>query len=134
MYHRSVLLGESIEALAIRPAGIYVDATYGGGGHSKEILNKLHEGRLLVFDQDAAAMGNKLEDTRLTMIHNNFRYLKNFLRLFNVIPVDGILADLGVSSFQIDEPGRGFSTRFNGSLDMRMDLRKKITAGEVIAS
>ncbi|MFH1161248.1 MAG: 16S rRNA (cytosine(1402)-N(4))-methyltransferase RsmH [bacterium] len=132
MYHRSVLLSESMEALAIQPGGIYVDATFGGGGHSREILKKLREGKLFAFDQDAEAMGNRIEDPRLTMIHNNFRYLKNFLRLYNVIPVDGILADLGISSHQIDEAGRGFSTRLDGALDMRMDQRKKGTAKEVL--
>jgi len=134
MFHKSVMLEESMEALAIRPDGIYVDATFGGGGHSRGILKRLNEGRLFAFDQDSDAMKNEIADPRITMIHNNFRYLKNFLRLFNRIPVDGILADLGVSSHQIDESGRGFSTRLDGILDMRMDQRKKGTAKEIVNS
>ena len=132
MYHRSVMLSESMEALAIRPDGVYVDATYGGGGHSRELLKKLKQGRLFAFDQDADAIENQLDDPHLTMIHNNFRYIKNFLRLYNAIPVDGILADLGISSHHIDEATRGFSTRNDGMLDMRMDQRQKITAKQVV--
>jgi len=132
MYHRSVLLSESIEALAIRPGGIYVDATYGGGGHAKAILAELKEGRLVAFDQDEEALQNKSDDPRLVLIHSNFRFLRNFLKLYKLFPVDGILADLGISSHQIDQGERGFSTRFDGVLDMRMDRKKKLTAREII--
>ncbi len=118
--------------MAIRPDGVYVDATYGGGGHAQAILGKLKEGKLLAFDQDEEALKNKIADPRLIMIHSNFRYLRNFLKLYKLYPVDGILADLGLSSHQIDEGERGFSTRFNGVLDMRMDRNKKITAREII--
>jgi 16S rRNA (cytosine1402-N4)-methyltransferase len=114
------------------PDGIYVDATYGGGGHSKEILNRLRGGKLFAFDQDEDALLNKIEDDRLILIHNNFRYLRNFLKLYKTVPVDGILADLGISSHQIDHPGRGFSTRFEGELDMRMNRDKKISAKEIV--
>ena len=132
MFHKSVLLKESIEALAIRPDGTYVDATYGGGGHSKEILKYLKGGKLFVFDQDVTALKNTIEDTQITMINSNFRYIRNFLKLYKAAPVDGILADLGVSSHQIDDPERGFSTRFEGGLDMRMDQKKSLTAKEII--
>jgi len=132
MFHNSVLLEESIKALAIRPNGIYVDATYGGGGHSKAILKELQGGKLFAFDQDEDALANKSEDEHLTLIHSNFRYLRNFLKLYKSVPVDGILADLGVSSYQIDNPERGFSTRFEGVLDMRMDRDKKVSAREVV--
>jgi 16S rRNA (cytosine1402-N4)-methyltransferase len=132
MFHNSVLLQESIEALAIRPDGIYVDATYGGGGHSAEILKHLKGGKLFSFDQDASALKNTIPDQHITMINSNFRYIRNFLKLYKVVPVDGILADLGVSSHQIDDPGRGFSTRFEGELDMRMDQKKTLTAKEII--
>jgi len=132
MYHRSVMLGESMEALAIHPDGIYVDATFGGGGHSREILKRLKQGKLFAFDQDSDAMENQIDDPHLTMIHNNFRHIKNFLRLYNAIPADGILADLGISSHQIDDGDRGFSTRNDGILDMRMDKRQKITAKQIV--
>jgi 16S rRNA (cytosine1402-N4)-methyltransferase len=132
MFHKSVLLKESIEALAIRPDGTYVDATYGGGGHSKEILKHLKGGKLFAFDQDTTALQNKISDQQITMINSNFRYIRNFLKLYKAVPVDGILADLGVSSHQIDEPIRGFSTRFDGELDMRMDQKKSLTAREII--
>jgi len=132
MYHRSVLLSESIEGLAIRPDGIYVDATFGGGGHAGEILKRLTTGKLYAFDQDEEAIRNSPGDPRLVLINNNFRYLKNFLRLHKAIPVDGILADLGISSHQIDEASRGFSTRYEAALDMRMDTRKDITAGTIV--
>jgi 16S rRNA (cytosine1402-N4)-methyltransferase len=132
MFHNSVLLEESIRALAIRPEGLYVDATYGGGGHSNAILKELHGGRLFAFDQDEDALANKPEDEHLTLIHNNFRHLRNFLKLYKAVPVDGILADLGVSSHQIDNPERGFSTRFEGVLDMRMNRDKKSSAREVV--
>lgn len=132
MYHKSVLLAESMEALAIRSEGIYVDATFGGGGHSGEILQRLTSGKLFAFDQDAEALQNTIDDPRLIMIHSNFRHIRNFLRLYNAIPVDGILADLGISSHQIDQGERGFSTRFEGALDMRMDRRQKLHAGVVV--
>lgn len=132
MYHRSVLLSESMEALAIQPGGIYVDATFGGGGHSRGILKQLTTGQLFAFDQDAEAIKNRIDDPHLTMIHSNFRHIRNFLRLYNVIPVDGILADLGISSNQIDQGERGFSTRFEGPLDMRMDKRQKLHARQVV--
>jgi 16S rRNA (cytosine1402-N4)-methyltransferase len=132
VFHRSVLLKESIEALLLQPGGIYVDATYGGGGHAKEILEKLEDGKLFAFDQDEDAMKNKIEDSRLTLIHQNFKYLKNFLKLYKAVPVDGILADLGISSHQIDVPERGFSTRYDGILDMRMDTKHKLMAKDVL--
>ena len=132
MFHQSVLLKESIEGLAIHPDGTYVDATYGGGGHSAEILNKLQSGRLFAFDQDQEALNNTIPDPRITMIKSNFRYIRNFLKLYKAVPVDGILADLGVSSHQIDDPGRGFSTRYDGDLDMRMDRTKALSAKQII--
>lgn len=132
MYHRSVLLSESMEALTIHPDGIYVDATYGGGGHSAEILKRLSTGRLFAFDQDEEAIENRIDDPRLTMIHSNFRHIRNFLRLYNAIPVNGILADLGIASHQIDSGERGFSTRFEGELDMRMDKRQNLHAKKVV--
>jgi len=132
MYHKSVLLSESIAALAIRPGGIYVDATYGGGGHAKAILDQLTEGRIIAFDQDEEAIKNRIEDSRLVMVNSNFRFLRNFLKLHHASPVDGILADLGISSHQIDQADRGFSTRFDGVLDMRMDQKKKLTARDIV--
>lgn len=132
MYHRSVLLTESVDGLAIRPDGIYVDATFGGGSHAGEILRRLTSGKLYAFDQDEEAMANKPDDPRLILVNNNFRHIRNFLKLYRAIPVDGILADLGISSHQIDTAGRGFSTRFDGELDMRMDRRKTRSAQEVV--
>ena len=132
MYHRSVLLTESIEGLAIRPGGIYVDATFGGGGHSEAILSRLEDGKLFAFDQDADALANKPDDPRITLVNNNFRYIRNFLKLYKAVPVDGILADLGISSHQIDQAERGFSTRFEAGLDMRMDRRKGLSAKEIV--
>lgn len=132
MYHKSVLLNETIEALALRPGGIYVDATFGGGGHSRAILKTLSGGKLVAFDQDEEAIKNKPDDARLIMINNNFRYLRNLLKLYNLYPVDGILADLGISSHQIDQPERGFSIRLDGILDMRMDRRKTHSAKEIV--
>jgi 16S rRNA (cytosine1402-N4)-methyltransferase len=132
MFHKTVLLDESIKALMIRPEGIYVDATYGGGGHSKAILKELKHGKLFAFDQDEDALKNKIDDDRLILIHNNFRYLRNLLKLYKSVPVDGILADLGISSYQIDHPERGFSTRLEGELDMRMNRDKKISAKEIV--
>jgi len=132
-YHTPVMLQECIDALAIRPDGTYVDVTFGGGGHSREIIKHLGKnGRLLAFDQDADAQQNMIADDRFTFIDQNFRYLKNFCRLHNAIPVDGILADLGVSSFQFDRAERGFSIRFDAELDMRMNRASELTAKQVI--
>lgn len=127
------MLAECIGALSIKPDGVYVDVTFGGGGHSREILNHLNEkGRLLAFDQDVDAQKNIPNDDRLTFIDQNFRFLKNNCRLHGAIPVDGVLADLGVSSHQFDRPERGFSTRFDGGLDMRMDQSSSQTARDVV--
>ena len=134
MYHNPVLLNECVEGMAIRPKGIFVDVTFGGGGHSREILRVMKEGKLFAFDQDADALENKIEDDRFVLINSNFRYLKNFLQLHNAVPVDGILADLGVSSHQFDAAERGFSTRFDGELDMRMDQRHEKTAKSILNS
>ena len=132
-YHTSVLLHESIEGLNIQPAGVYVDATFGGGGHSKEILKQLNqEGKLLGFDQDEDVQRNSIKDDRFTIVQANFRDLKRFLRLHNALPVDGILADLGVSSWQFDTAERGFSYRFDGPLDMRMNKQGDKTAADVL--
>ena len=132
-YHQPVMLQECIEALNIKPDGIYVDVTFGGGGHSREILKHLGpQGRLLAFDQDADAQKNLPKDDRLTFIDQNFRYLKNNCRLQGAISADGILADLGVSSHQFDQPERGFSIRFDADLDMRMDQAGAITARDVV--
>jgi 16S rRNA (cytosine1402-N4)-methyltransferase len=133
MYHQPALLHECIEGLGINPSGIYADLTFGGGGHSREILAKLNaDGRLLAFDQDEDALSNAIDDARFTLVNENFRYLKNFLRLHKAFPVDGILADLGISSHQIDTPERGFATRFEGPLDMRMARSQGITASEMV--
>ncbi len=133
VYHIPVLLNETLEALAIQPAGVYVDCTFGGGGHARAILSQLGpDGRLLVFDQDEDAKRNLPEDERVTFVPQNFRHLQRFLRLHQVLAVDGILADLGVSSHQFDEAARGFSTRFDAALDMRMDQRQPLTAFEVV--
>ncbi|RKD13232.1 16S rRNA (cytosine(1402)-N(4))-methyltransferase [Pelobium manganitolerans] len=132
-YHVPVMLEECIEALAIKPNGVYVDVTFGGGGHSKAILKQLgSDGVLVAFDQDADAQLNIPQDERLVFIDQNFRFLKNNLRAQGLLPVDGILADLGVSSHQFDVPERGFSTRFDGDLDMRMDQSAPLTAAEVV--
>jgi 16S rRNA (cytosine1402-N4)-methyltransferase len=132
-YHTPVMLKECIDGLHIRPDGTYVDVTFGGGGHSREILKRLgNNGRLLAFDQDADAQQNLIEDDRFEFIDQNFRYLKNFCRLHNAMPVDGILADLGVSSYQFDQAERGFSIRFDADLDMRMNQSGSLTAKEVI--
>lgn len=132
MYHQPVLLTESIEGLNIKENGIYIDATYGGGGHSKEILKKFEKGSLIAFDHDQDALINKIEDERLILINQNFRYMRNFLKLYKALPVDGILADLGISSYQIDKAERGFSVRFEGDLDLRMNRRKSLTAQQVV--
>ena len=136
-YHTSVMLHECIDGLRIDPAGTYVDVTFGGGGHSKAILDKLGpEGRLFSFDQDPDAweQAEKIDDERLTLITANFRYLEKYLRLHRVKQVDGILADFGVSSFQLDAPERGFSIRFDGPLDMRMGPSASMTAAELLNS
>ncbi len=132
MYHDPVMLEASIDGLSVVPGGTYVDATFGGGGHAAEILKRLGHGKLLAFDQDDEARSNLPGDPRLLFADHNFRYLKNFLRYYDLLPVDGILADLGVSSHQFDEGHRGFSTRFDGPLDMRMNRHSSLTAGEVI--
>jgi 16S rRNA (cytosine1402-N4)-methyltransferase len=136
-YHTSVMLHECIDGLHINPSGTYVDVTFGGGGHSKAILAKLGpEGRLFSFDQDPDAweQAEKIDDERLTLITANFRYLEKYLRLHRVKQVDGILADFGVSSFQLDAPERGFSIRFDGPLDMRMGPSASMTAAELLNS
>lgn len=133
VYHTPVLLHEAIDMLHINPDGIYVDATFGGGGHSKAILEKLSDkGKLIAFDQDADAKHNIPDDKRILFIHQNFRYMHRYLRLHGIKEVDGVLADLGVSSHQFDEGSRGFSIRFEGPLDMRMDQRNEKTAALVI--
>ena len=132
-YHRPVMLNECIEGLNVRPEGTYVDVTFGGGGHSRAILSHLGDsGRLLAFDQDADAIENAIDDPRFSLIHENFRHLKSFLRLNGVRNVDGVLADLGVSSHQFDVAERGFSTRFDGELDLRMDRRQELTARQLV--
>jgi 16S rRNA (cytosine1402-N4)-methyltransferase len=132
MYHDPVLLNESIEGLNIKEGGIYVDTTYGGGGHSNEILKRLGKGSLIAFDQDKDALANKPDDNRLVLINQNFRYMRNFLKLYKAVPVDGILADLGVSSHQFDEAERGFSIRFDAELDLRMNRNKGFTAKDIV--
>ncbi|MDB5284446.1 MAG: Ribosomal small subunit methyltransferase [Bacteroidota bacterium] len=132
-FHKPVLLHECINGLAIKTDGVYVDATFGGGGHSAAILQQLgKEGRLIAFDQDEDAIKNAPDDERLTMVHSNFKELKRFLRLHDAMPVDGILADLGVSSWQFDTAERGFSFRFDGPLDMRMNRFAEKTAADVL--
>ena len=132
-YHNPVLLKETVDGLNIKPDGVYVDVTFGGGGHSKEILKRLGpNGKLFGFDQDEDAFANALSDTRFVLIPENFRYIKRFLRFHNVKSVDGILADLGVSSHQFDVPERGFSTRFDAELDMRMSKKNDLNAHKVI--
>jgi len=133
MYHSSVLLKESVDGLTIKPNGVYVDVTFGGGGHSKEILKRLGEdGRLFAFDQDEDAQRNTIDDDRFTLIPQNFRFIKRYLRFYGVKKVDGVLADLGVSSHQFDEAERGFSTRFDAELDMRMDQSGGVSAFDVV--
>ncbi len=132
-YHNPVLLQESVNGLDIKPEGIYVDVTFGGGGHSKEILKRLGpNGKLFAFDQDEDALANALADERFVLINQNFRHIKKFLRLYGVKSVDGILADLGVSSHQFDVAERGFSTRFNADLDMRMSKKNEINAYRIV--
>lgn len=133
VYHTPALLSECIEGLSIKPGGVYVDCTFGGGGHSKAILDCLGpDGRLFGFDQDADAIVNSLDDPRFTFIHGNFRYLSNFMDYFGITKVDGILADLGVSFHHFDEADRGFSFRFEGELDMRMNQKSARSASTVI--
>ena len=133
MYHNPVLLKQSVDDLVTNPDGIYVDCTFGGGGHSREILSRLSEnGRLYAFDQDLDALENKLDDAKFTLINQNFRFLENSLLMYGVSQVDGILADLGVSSHQFDEAERGFSTRSNAPLDMRMNVMQSLDAKRVI--
>ncbi len=132
-YHVPALLKESVDGLNIKPDGTYVDVTFGGGGHSKEILKRLGpKGHLYAFDQDEDAVANKIDDPRFTLIEGNFANLKNYLRLEGVKEIDGLLADLGISSHQINEPQRGFSTRFDEKLDMRMNQSAKISAFDVV--
>lgn len=133
-YHKPVMLTECIEALCIKPEGIYVDVTFGGGGHSMVILENVREGRLIAFDQDedAKRQADNIQSRSFTFCQANFRYMKQYLKLNGVTQVDGILADLGISSHQIDSPERGFSTRFEGPLDMRMDQKGSITAAKIL--
>ncbi|HLU51859.1 MAG TPA: 16S rRNA (cytosine(1402)-N(4))-methyltransferase RsmH [Flavobacteriaceae bacterium] len=132
-YHEPVLLEMSVNGLNIKPDGVYVDVTFGGGGHSRKILELLNEnGRLIAFDQDADALKNTIDDHRFTLINENFRYIKRFLRLHGITKVDGILGDFGVSSHQFDVPERGFSTRFENVLDMRMNQKSSLSALQVV--
>ena len=132
-YHNPVLLHPTVDGLNIKPDGVYVDVTFGGGGHSKEILKRLGpNGKLFAFDQDEDALANTLPDERFTLINENFRFIKRFLRFHGVKSVDGILADLGVSSHQFDVPERGFSTRFDAGLDMRMSQKNDLNAYRVV--
>lgn len=133
-YHIPVMLAQCTEGLAINPNGIYVDVTFGGGGHSREILKSLDKGHLYGFDQDEDALANAPKDERFTFVQANFRDIKRYLRLYGVKQVDGILADLGISSHQIDVPSRGFSTRFSGELDMRMNQSADLSAKDVLNS
>jgi 16S rRNA (cytosine1402-N4)-methyltransferase len=132
MYHTPVLLNESIEGLNLQENGVYVDVTFGGGGHSKKILEHLKGGRLLGFDQDEDAQNNVLDDARFQLIPQNFKYAKNFLQLYGALPIDGLLADLGVSSHQFDVAERGFSFRFDAPLDLRMDVKNSLTAAKIL--
>jgi len=133
MYHKPVLLKESVDALVNNPDGVYVDVTFGGGGHSREILSRLSEkGRLFSFDQDSDALNNAIEDSRFTLINQNFRFLENSLLMYGVAQVDGVLGDLGVSSHQFDKAERGFSIRSDAPLDMRMNKMQDIDAYKVV--
>lgn len=133
VYHVPVMLQECMDALDIKPDGVYVDVTFGGGGHSREIIKRLGpKGKLIAFDQDPDALRNKIDDERFVLVHQNFRFLKNYLRLEGVKQVDGILADLGVSSHQFDDAERGFSIRFDADLDMRMDQVSDLDARKVL--
>lgn len=133
MYHNPVLLEESVEGLQIKPNGVYVDVTFGGGGHSQKILEQLGDhGKLFAFDQDADALENSIDDSRFLLIHQNFRHIKRFLRLHGITKADGILGDFGVSSHQFDIADRGFSTRFEADLDMRMNQNDTISAYHIV--
>jgi 16S rRNA (cytosine1402-N4)-methyltransferase len=135
VYHTPILLDNVIEALDIRPGGVYVDCTFGGGGHSKELLKCLGtDGKLIVFDQDEDARQNMPDDSRVLFVPHNFRHLHRFLKLYKALQVDGIMADLGVSSHQFDEAARGFSTRFEAELDMRMNSRQSLKASDVVST
>ena len=131
-YHQPVLLKECLEGLSIESNGIYVDVTFGGGGHSKALVSRLNEGHLYAFDQDEDALLNEFKGKKITLINTNFRHLKNSLRMYGVPQVDGILADLGVSSHQFDLPNRGFSIRFDANLDMRMDQNSPLDAMKIV--
>ena len=132
-YHVPALLKESVDGLNVQPNGTYVDVTFGGGGHSREIMRRLgKEGHLLAFDQDMDAYVNKIEDARFVFVHSNFRYLRNFLHYYGVEEIDGLLADLGVSSHHFDDESRGFSFRFDGELDMRMNRNAALKASDVL--
>lgn len=133
MYHNPVLLKESVDGLSIKEDGVYVDVTFGGGGHSKEILSRLGDkGKLIAFDQDEDAQVNEIEDERFILINENFRYIKRFLKFYGINKVDGILGDFGVSSHQFDVAERGFSTRFEADLDMRMSKKNSVSAYDVV--
>ncbi len=133
MYHDPVLLSETVDGLAIKEDGVYVDVTFGGGGHSREILKRLGEGgKLIAFDQDEDAQQNVIEDARFQLIGQNFRHIKRFLKFYGITEVDGVLGDFGVSSHQFDVPERGFSTRFNSELDMRMSQSNVLSACSVV--
>ena len=132
-FHTPVLLKESVDALIIDTSGVYVDVTFGGGGHSKEILKRLTEkGKLISFDQDPDAIKNKINDKRISVINSNFQYMNNFVRNLGLLEVDGIIADLGISSHQIDTKDRGFSYRFDSRLDMRMDKQSNFDAYKIV--
>lgn len=135
LYHKPVMLAECIEGLNIHPNGVYVDVTFGGGGHSRAILECLGpDGKLYAFDRDNDALANSIDDPRFLLIHENFKHIKSFLRLYGVRRIDGLLADLGISSHQIDSAERGFSTRLDGPLDLRMDRREGGTAADLLSS
>ncbi|MFA6589458.1 MAG: 16S rRNA (cytosine(1402)-N(4))-methyltransferase RsmH [Bacteroidales bacterium] len=131
-YHIPALLRESIDGLALKPGGIYVDATFGGGGHSRAILAQMQKGRLYAFDQDEDVLKNLPEDKRLQFVHGNFRFISNYMRYYGVEQIDGLLADLGVSFHHFDQAGRGFSFRFDADLDMRMNQRSTRTAADIL--
>lgn len=132
MYHKPVLLQEAVVGLDIRPGGIFADLTYGGGGHTELILQQEEDITVIAFDQDEDALRNRIDDERLVLIHANFRFLTQFLKFYKALPLDGILADLGISSHQIDEGCRGFSTRFDAPLDLRMNRANELTASRII--
>jgi 16S rRNA (cytosine1402-N4)-methyltransferase len=132
VYHLPALLNESIAGLNLKPDGIYVDVTFGGGGHSRAILDRLTSGRLIAFDQDADAEANKIDDARFALLKQNFRYLKNNLRYLGISEIDGLLADLGVSFHQFDQPERGFSFRSDAELDMRMNRQATVKASDIL--